>query len=54
MILLIRHHSVSENENIRHFSLLYNYETYADRFVCLREIKYVMFVVFTLLIRKVK
>jgi len=50
-------HSVSENENIRHFSLSYNHETYADRFVRLCEIKYLM-IVFTsfktLLIRKVK
>jgi len=36
--------SVSKNENIRHFSLSYNYETYADRFVSLCEIKYLIFV----------
>jgi len=50
-------HSVSENKNIRHFSLLYNYETYADHVVCLCEIKYLMFVFTsfkTSLIRKVK
>jgi len=35
------------------FSLSYNYETYADGFVRLCEIKYLMFV-FTLLIPKVK
>jgi len=42
-------HSVSENENICHFSLRYNYEIYADRFVCLREIKYLMFVLTSLI-----
>ena len=50
-------HSVSENENIRHFSLSCNYGTYADRFVCLCEIKYWMsaFTSFkTSLIEKVK
>jgi len=50
-------HSVSENENIRHFSLPCNYETYADRFVRLCEIKYLMsaFTSFKMsLIRKVK
>jgi len=31
-------HSVSENENICHFSLSCNYETYADRFVCLTSL----------------
>ena len=35
-------HSVAENENIRHFSLSCNYETYADRFVRLCEIKYLI------------
>jgi len=35
-------HSVAENENIRHFSLSCNYETYADRFVRLCEIQYLM------------
>jgi len=35
-------HSVAENENIRHFSFSCNYETYADRFVRLCEIKYLM------------
>jgi len=35
-------HSVAENENIRHFSLSCNYETYADRFLHLCEIKYLM------------
>jgi len=44
---------LSENENIRHFSLSYKYETYAHRFVRLCEIKYLMYV-FTSLIRKVK
>jgi len=50
-------HSVFENENVRHFSLSYNYETYADRFVRLCEIKYLMLVFMsftTSLIRKVK
>jgi len=48
---------LSENGNIRHFSLSYNYETYADRFVCLCGTKYLMFVFTSLkmsLIRKVK
>jgi len=48
---------LSENENIRHFSLSYNYKTYADHFVLLCEIKYLMFVFTsfkTSLIRKVK
>jgi len=35
-------YSVFENENIRHFSLSCNYETYADRFIRLCEIKYLM------------
>jgi len=35
-------HSVAENENICHFSLSCNYETYADRFVRLCAIKYLM------------
>jgi len=54
----IHHYSLSsENENIRHFSLSYNYVTYADRFVCLCEVKYLMFVCTsfrTSLIQKVK
>jgi len=50
-------YSVSENENIRHFSLSCNYETYANRFVRLCVIKYLMSVFMsfkTSLIRKVK
>ena len=31
-------HSVAANENIRHFSLSCNYETYADRFVRLCDV----------------
>jgi len=55
--LFITIHSVSENENIHNLSLSCNYETYADRFVRLCEIKYFMSAftsIKTLLIRKVK
>jgi len=49
-------HSVSENDNIRHFFVIVQYETYADRFVRLVEMNYLMFVFMsfkTSLIRKV-